>query len=110
MADGRKEAIKEYKARKVARGIFAVRCTATGEVWVDASPNLGSVRNRLWFQLRHGQHRNVAMQAAWNENGEQSFQCEVVETFAEDVPAIILNDLSKKRKQYWLEQLGAAPL
>lgn len=110
MADGRKEAIKEYKARKVARGIFAVRCTATGEFWIGASPNLGSVQNRLWFQSRHEQLRNAAMQAAWNEYGEQSFQCEVVETFAEDVPAITLNDLSKKRKQYWLEQLGAAPL
>src|SRR5437879_1606835 len=36
----KKEAIQEYKARKVARGVFVVRCTATGQAWVDSSPNL----------------------------------------------------------------------
>src|SRR5258708_7343466 len=41
----RKEAIKEYKARKIARGVFAVRCTTTGHVWIDAALNLEAARN-----------------------------------------------------------------
>ena len=41
----RKGAIKEFKTRNVAQGIFAVRCTVAGRVWIDSSPNLDAVWN-----------------------------------------------------------------
>jgi hypothetical protein len=109
MTADRKEAIKQYKSRTVARGIFAVRCIATGQVWVGSTPNLATI-NGLLFTLRQGSHRNVALQAAWNEHGEQSIESEIVETLDEDVPELAVRDLLKKRKQHWIEQLGAAAL
>jgi hypothetical protein len=36
----RKEAAKEFKARRVPNGIFAIRCRTTASVWVDSSPQL----------------------------------------------------------------------
>ena len=109
MAADRKEAIKQYKSRAVERGIFAIRCTATGQVWVGSTPNLATI-NGLWFMLRQGNHRNAALQAAWNEHGEQSIVSETLETLDEDVPELAVRDLLKKRKQHWIEQLGAMAL
>ena len=45
----RKAAIAAYKERKVAAGIYAVRCAATGEVWVEQSRHVETQRNGLWF-------------------------------------------------------------
>ena len=53
----RKEAIQKFKERKTALGVFAVRCTATGRVWVDSSRNLDAAKNGTWFGLRNGSHR-----------------------------------------------------
>ena len=106
----RKEAIKEYKSHAPERGIVAVRCAATGRVWVESSLNVGAVQNKNWFMLRHGHHRNTRLQAAWNEHGEASFACETLETLDEDVPALLAPDLLKKRRQHWIEQLGAQAL
>lgn len=110
MSNERKEAIRAYKERKARRGIFTVRCVTTGEVWVGAAPNLDSVQNKIWFILRHGNHRNTQLQASWNEHGEPSFQCVTVEELDEDTPALLVNDVLKRRKQDWIGRLGASAL
>jgi hypothetical protein len=106
----RKEAIREYKGRKTSRGIYSVRCTATDDVWVGAAPDLDAIQNRILFSLLHGNHGNKRMQATWKEHGEQSFQFQIVEKFDEDVPALMLDDLLKKRKEYWITELNASTL
>jgi hypothetical protein len=105
----KKEAIKEYKSKKLARGIYAIRCVASGEVWVDSSKDLGSAKNSQWFALKQS-HRNPAIQAAWNEHGEDTFQFEVLETLDEDFPDIGLHDELKNRKQHWITELRGAKL
>jgi hypothetical protein len=106
----RKEAIKEYKARKPFRGAFALRCTATGHVWVGSSPNLDAIRNRLWFSLRQGNHQDTALQEAWNKHGAESFQYEVLEKLDDDLCPIEVSDLLKEKKLHWVAKLGARKL
>src|SRR5712692_10597157 len=106
----RKEAIKEYKTRKPARGVFAVRCTATGQIWVDATPNLDAAQNSLWFCLRQGLHHSKALQAEWNTHGKDAFQYEILETLDDDVSPIALNDLLKEKKRHWVAHFGAQAL
>ena len=65
-------ALQEYKTRTAARGAFAVRCVTTGKVGVGASPNLDAARNRIWFMLRTGHHRDHVLQAEWSSYGESS--------------------------------------
>ena len=48
----RRQIASEFKDRKVPQGIFAIRCAASGQVWVGSSPNLDAARNSNWFQLR----------------------------------------------------------
>lgn len=110
MASERKEAIKEYKSRTATRGIYAVRCTATGAAWVGSTPTLETVQNMHWFMLRHGHHTNKQLQAVWNEHGEQFFCCETVETLDAETPAVLARDLLKKQQRHWIERLGAAAI
>ncbi len=106
----RKRALQEYKSRTPARGAFAVRSRTTDRVWVGASPNLDAARNRIWFMLRSGSHRDRSLQAEWDSNGEASFGFEVLETLDPDVAPMALTDLLKERKSHWAERLGASTL
>jgi hypothetical protein len=106
----KKEAIKEYKARKPLRGAYALRCTATGQVWVGSSPNLDAIRNRLWFSLRQGNHQDSVLQKEWNTYGEQAFLYEILEKLDDDLSPIGVSDLLKEKKLQWVAQLGARKL
>ena len=106
----RKEAIRKFKERQPPRGVFAVRSAATGEVWVGSFTNLEAMRNRLWFSLRLGVHRDASLQDAWNTQGEQAFAYEILEKFDDDLCAIELNDRLKERKLHWAAKLGARTL
>jgi hypothetical protein len=101
----RRQIADEFKERKVPRGIFAVRCSATGDAWVGSSPNLDAARNSLWFQLRGGLHRNTALQGAWKQHGEQAFTLDVLEQLAEDTSPLLLNELYLRKKKEWSESL-----
>jgi hypothetical protein len=103
----RKEAIRQFKERKPAVGVFAVRCTATGRVWVDASRNLDAAKNGSWFCLRNGMHRDKSLQEEWNAHGEAAFQYEILERLAEDVHPLAVADLLKETRSRWMAQLGA---
>jgi hypothetical protein len=98
-----------YKSKKTPTGIFAVRCKATGDVWVGDSKHLDSQVNRIWFELRGGLHRNKSMQAIWNAHGEAEFGYEVLETLDDDVAPLLLKDLLAERQKYWRQALGAQP-
>ena len=102
----RRQIADEFKERKVPRGIFAVRCSASGDAWVGSSPNLDAARNSLWFQLRAGRYRNPLLQAAWAQHGEAAFALEVLEKFNDEVSALLLNDLYVAKKREWAETLG----
>lgn len=106
----RKEAIREYKERKIPRGVFVVRCTETGRAWVDSTPDLRAAQNGLFFGLRTGSYRNMALQAEWAKHGEQAFQFEILETLDDEVLPIALRDVLKEMKCHWVTQLGAQPL
>jgi len=69
----RRQAIRDYKERKAAPGIYAIRCAPTAEAWVGASRHLDAQQNSAWFALRTGGHPNRALQAAWAAHGEGAF-------------------------------------
>ncbi len=106
----RKEAIRKFKERKPLRGVYAVRCTATGRVWVGASRNLDAIRNRSWFSLRNGSHLDKALQEEWNAQGEPVFLFEVLDKLDDDVLPLEVADLLEEKKSRWTAQLGARPL
>ena len=104
----RREARKEFKSRKTPKGIFAIRCAVTGEVWVSASDHLDSARNGVWFQLRNGLHQNKRLQAEWNAKGEEAFAFEVLDTLDDDVLPLAVKDVLRERQKHWEKELGAS--
>jgi hypothetical protein len=107
----RREAIRDYKERKATPGVFAVRCLATGEVWVAPSRNMAQQQNGVWFGLRLGSHRNKALQALWNRDGEAGIAFEPLELFEdEEASAYMVQTWLKAAERRWLETLGAKKL
>ena len=107
----RRQAVSDYKERKVAPGIFAVRCAASGEVWVGASPNPAQQKNRIWFALRQGGHPNPALRAAWTAHGGAAFAFEVVEALDDEgLGAYGRDSLLKDRAAHWRAVLGATKI
>jgi hypothetical protein len=105
----RRQAQREFKEREVWPGVYAVRCLATGEVWVAASRNIDSQENSVWFSLRTGGHPNRALQAAWAKYGAEGLAYEVLERIVEpELTPLGLADRSKAQEAHWRATLGAA--
>ncbi|GAA4493994.1 GIY-YIG nuclease family protein [Gluconacetobacter tumulicola] len=103
----RKAAIAAYKERKVEAGIYAVRCSVTGQVWVGSAPDLSTIQNRLWFTLRHGSNTHRTLQQAWTIHGSDAFTFDIVERLEDDDPGYVRNVALKKRQERWQDQLQA---
>lgn len=110
-ASSRKELLRAYRERPRDRGVFVVRCTATGQAWVGSTPNLASQKNSLWFSLRMGGCRNRDLQAAYTAHGAEALVYEVVEAIDDaDLTPLGLKDLLKAREGHWREALAAGPV
>lgn len=108
---GRKALLRAYKERKVEAGVYAVRCLASGEVWVGATPDLSSRQSGVWFSLRQGSHREPTLQAAWNTHGADAFVFEPIETIdAEGLDAFGRTSRLKDRRAHWIGTLSARGL
>ena len=102
----RKELLQQYAERAPQVGVFAVRNSATGEVWVGASRNLDVQKNGLWARLTSGACFNRDVQASWTKHGEAAFSYEIIERFTESDPHVI-ERLRLERPARWREALGA---
>ena len=78
----RKSLIRQYKEARQPMGVFQVRNTRTGRVFVGSSIDLPSILNRLRSQLRLGGHPDRALQEDWRSMGDDAFAFEVLDTLA----------------------------
>lgn len=104
----KRDLVREYKERKQRRGVYVVRCSASGQVWASASPNLDAQQNSLWFQLKLGSHPNRELQDAWKQHGDATFSYEAVDELdeSERTPYALKADLAEL-EALWREKLGA---
>ncbi len=106
-AEDKKAAKAAYKELDVAAGIYAVRCAATGEVWVGRAPNVEKIQNRVWFTLNHGSHPSRSLQEAWRTHGSDSFTFEELERLEDEELAYVRDAQLKDRCAHWRAKLGA---
>lgn len=106
----RRDAIRNFKEKKPAIGIYAVRSSVTGHAWVGATRNLEATKNSCWFQLRNRLHRETSLQQEWDTQGESVFQYQVLERFDEDLHALEVDDQLKVRRSHWASELDALRL
>lgn len=102
----RKELQQEYEDRPPQYGVFAVRNSKTGEVWVGTSKNLDVQQNGLWVRLRGKMLVNKDVQDSWNKHGEAKFSYSILERITESDPHVI-ERLMPERAAAWRAQLKA---
>ncbi|CAN7303237.1 GIY-YIG nuclease family protein [Bosea sp. LjRoot90] len=105
--EDRKAVVAAYKERKVAAGIYLVRCLATDQSWAGQAPDLSTIQNRVWFTLRHGSHRQRSLQAAWTAHGESAFAFEEIERLDEKALEAGRERVMKARLAHWCAELEA---
>ena len=102
----KKEIKREYKERPKPAGVFQVKNSVNGKVFLGSSLNLEGSLNKHKFILTIGSHRNKAMQADWKEYGADNFIFEILEVVkVKDVPGFNLSDELTLLEQIWLEEL-----
>jgi hypothetical protein len=106
-AEDRKAATADWKERKTAAGIYAVRCQASGQCWAGRAPDLGTIQNRLWFTLRQGTNPHPTLQAAWQAHGIDNFSFEAVERIEDESIGYVRDRILKDRLAHWCAALGA---
>ena len=106
----KKAAVAAYKDSKRAAGVYAIRCAASGEVWVGQGPNVEPVKNRVWFTLRGGNSPHRSLQKAWNDHGGESFAFEVLERVEEEASPYLLDGKLKERASHCRSALKAQSL
>ncbi len=74
-----KELKNEYKQLKPEAGILQISNLVNGKYLIEESENISAKINRHRTELRFGSHRNKALQADWNEQGEDQFTFSTLE-------------------------------
>ena len=102
----RAELRRRYKETPRQAGIFQVKNTKTGRIFLGSSTNLHGPLNKHRFILSIGRHDNTALQNDWNQFGPDVFLFEIVEVVKpSDDPAFCLEDELTLLEQIWLEKL-----
>ena len=105
--EDRKAAVGAYKERKVAAGIYAVRCAPSAEVWVGRAPDLSTIQNRIWFTLRQGSNSHRSLQQAWHSHGAEALSFDVLEQVADEDSAYVRDRVLESRLVHWTAELQA---
>lgn len=104
----RKAATAAYKEQIPEVGIFAIRCAASGEVWVGSTTALDKRWNRLSFVLRAGSGSTPAIHAAFATHGAGALAYEILERFTKaDSEAEFQDAWLKARLAHWQARLNA---
>jgi hypothetical protein len=74
----RKEIIAEYKRLKEPMGVYQIRNTANGKIYIASSTILRAAWNKEQFTLDAGVHQNTALQADYKALGGAAFKFEVI--------------------------------
>jgi hypothetical protein len=80
----RKELIRAYKETPRPMGIYQIKNLKNGKVLIGGSLDLPGKFNSHRFQLACGSHVNAALQADWQEYGQDAFVFEVLEQLNPD--------------------------
>ncbi|MBP1934040.1 DUF2087 domain-containing protein [Ammoniphilus resinae] len=103
--DRKKELKQQYKETKSEAGVYQIRNTQNNKIYIDSTTNLKTLSGKL-FQLKMGSHMNKALQAEWNQYGEDAFVFEVLEILKENKNEYVdPKDDLKKLEQKWLDHL-----
>ncbi len=102
----RQDVKREYKERKNEAGVFHIKNTLNGKVFLGSSLNLHGPLNGYKFILQMGNHKNPALQKELNEYGSDKFVFEILEVVkVKDELHFNIEDELTLLEMIWLEKL-----
>ncbi len=102
----RQELKRAYREQPKPAGVFQIKNTVNGKVFLGSSLNLNGPLNSHKFLLKSGVHKNKPMQAEWNSYGPAAFVFEILEEVkVTDDPHFKLSDELTLLEEIWLEEL-----
>jgi len=75
----KKELKEQYRNREEIGGVYCIRCIAADRLWVKATTNLDSAKNRFAFNVSMNSSPETGMLESWKKYGASSFSFEVLE-------------------------------
>lgn len=101
----KKELKLEAKEVKTIAGVYQIKNTKNGKIFVESLPNLKSIEGRK-FSLKYDSFMNKELQKDWNMYGEEAFTFEVLEEVDEEkLGTMDKKKYLKKLEEKWLEKL-----
>lgn len=101
----RKELKRQAAEIKTESGVYQIRNTRDGKLFVDSTRNLKTLNGQR-FMLEMGSHRNKALQQDWSQLGADAFVFEVLEVLKKPEEGYFDEvDALKKLKAKWMQQL-----
>ena len=105
--NARKKLKEEYKQRKNRMGVFQIRNTVNGKIFVGSSLNFDAIWNRTKMELNFGNHRNPVLQNEWKLFGEANFKYEILsEVVQKDEDRIDYNKEVKTLEGMFIAELN----
>ncbi len=75
----KKELVRKYKETVQPMGVYQIKNTINGRLFIGSAKNLTGKMNSHKFQLKNGLHPNKEMQKEYNEVGDRGFSFEVLD-------------------------------
>ena len=105
--NAKKKLKEEYKQKKNRMGVFQIRNTVNGKIYVGSSLNLDAIWNRNKMELNFGNHRNSVLQSEWKQFGEANFKYEILsEVVQKDEDRIDYNKEVKTPEGMFITELN----
>ncbi|MDQ0246612.1 group I intron endonuclease [Bacillus fengqiuensis] len=103
--DRKKELKQLYKETKTEAGIYQIKNTQNGKIFVGSTRNLKTLSGKR-FELEVGTNTNKMLQNEWKEFGKEAFVFEILEILKEKEAGYFdaKNEL-KKLEEAWLDKL-----
>jgi hypothetical protein len=95
-----------FKQVRMPSGVYQIRNTENGKLFIDSSMNLKTAWNSNKLQLDMGMHRNQSLQMEWDTYGGSKFTFEVLEEIqGDDNPAADFRNELKMLERIILDEL-----
>jgi group I intron endonuclease len=97
---------REYKESAKQAGLFVIKNSVNGKIYLGSSLNLHGPLNKHRFMLSMRSHLNKMLQQEWKEFGADSFTFEIVEVVEnKDDPNFSIEDELTLLEEIWAEKL-----
>jgi len=104
--DRRRQLKAEYKQMLPPMGVYQIKNTVNGRVFIGHSMNLNGNKNSYPMKLEFESHHHPQLKEDLKEYGTEAFKFEVLETIdPEEIPKGMWRDAVKKLEEKWLEKL-----